>query len=76
MTKGPSAIITEDPTCAAWNDANPPNALRRAEQTRWDKRDPSVPAIGVDSRLQRSNYETVGQGDAERRRPNGGTGET
>jgi hypothetical protein len=55
---GPVAIITEDPTCAAWNNVN--TAMFDAEQqVKWTERDPSVPATGWTPQ-QRNTYETVG----------------
>ena len=55
---GPVAIITDDPTCAAWSKVN--SALYDAEQqVKWTERDPSVPASGWTPQ-QRTTFETVG----------------
>ena len=54
---GPVAIITEDPTCAAWNKVN--TSLFDAEQqVKWTERDPSVPATDWTPQ-QRNTFETV-----------------
>jgi hypothetical protein len=55
---GAVAIITDDPTCAAWSKAG--TALFDAEQqVKWTQRDPSVPATGWTPQ-QRTTFETVG----------------
>ncbi|KAA0080814.1 hypothetical protein CIW52_23785 [Mycolicibacterium sp. P9-64] len=60
---GPVAIITEDPTCAAWNKVN--TALFDAEQqVKWTERDPSIPATEWTPQ-QRNAFETVGNAMAK-----------
>jgi hypothetical protein len=57
--KGPVAIITEDPTCAAWNRIV--NALSSPEEKfKWGDRDTSIPASAWTPE-QRTMYESVGQ---------------
>ena len=56
--KGPVGIITEDPTCAAWNRINN-TAVGVQSQVGWRNRDQSVPATAWNAE-QRSMYETVG----------------
>src|SRR6476469_1136038 len=53
--KGPVGIITEEPTCSAWNRAA--NGLSSPEQdVKWGDRDPNVPASEWTPE-QRSMYE-------------------
>ena len=56
--KGPVGIITEDPTCAAWEPIA--RTLSERQQNGWDKRDPSV-ASSDWTPQQRSQYEEVGR---------------
>jgi hypothetical protein len=57
--KGPVGIITEDPTCAAWNRVN--NAVVDVEkQVRWPDRDQSLPATAW-TPDQRAMYDAFGK---------------
>jgi len=57
--KGPVGIITEDPTCAAWNRINN-SAVDVEGRVGWKDRDQSLPANAWTPE-QRSTYETVGK---------------
>jgi hypothetical protein len=55
--KGPVGIITEDPTCDAWNRTV--NELSSPEkENKWGDRDPNIPASAWSSE-QRTMYESV-----------------
>jgi hypothetical protein len=57
--KGPVGIITEDPTCAAWNriaDA----VVAKENEVGWRDRNPSVPASAW-TRQQRTTFQSVGE---------------
>ena len=53
---GPVGIITEDPTCAAWEPIA--KTISERQQNGWDRRDPSVPN-GDWSSEQRAAYSAV-----------------
>lgn len=56
--RGPVGIITEDPTCAAWEPISQ-TLGDRERRDGWDKRDPAVPASAWGTDL-REQYEAVG----------------
>lgn len=56
--RGPAGIITEDPTCAAWEPISR-TLGDRERRDGWDKRDPSIPASAWGTEL-REQYEAVG----------------
>ncbi|MDT5142458.1 MAG: hypothetical protein QOI79_1795, partial [Mycobacterium sp.] len=55
---GPVAVITEDPSCAAWTSIN--NDLANSGQGLWNDRDRSVPASAWTQR-QRAQFIAAGQ---------------
>ncbi|WP_301124249.1 hypothetical protein, partial [Mycolicibacterium fortuitum] len=55
---GPVAIITEDPSCAAWTPIQKTLAAR--ERNGWDKRDPAIPASAWSPEL-RTQYQEVAE---------------
>ena len=56
--RGPAGIITEDPTCAAWEPISQ-TLGDRERRDGWDRRDPSISA-GAWSKELRAQYEAVG----------------
>ncbi len=56
--RGPVGIITEDPTCAAWEPVA--RTLSEKQQNGWAKRDPTIPSSDWTPQ-QRSQYEEVGR---------------
>ena len=55
---GPGAVITEDPSCAAWTSIN--NDLANSGQGLWNDRDRSVPASAW-TQKQRAQFVAAGQ---------------
>jgi hypothetical protein len=55
---GPVAVITEDPSCAAWTSIN--NDLANSGQGLWNDRDRSVPASAW-TQKQRAQFNAAGQ---------------
>jgi hypothetical protein len=55
---GPVAIITEEPTCAAWSKISA-ELVGAEQQVKWTERDPSIPATAWTPQ-QRNIFETVG----------------
>lgn len=60
---GPVSIITEDPTCDAWN-AVVGKYSTETNAVKWDDRDPNIPASSWTPE-QRSMYENVGKAMGE-----------
>jgi len=56
--KGPVTVITQDPTCSAWQSID--KTLGTVTDNGWAQRDPSIPASAWTPE-QRSHYEAVGQ---------------
>lgn len=56
--KGPVAVITEDPSCAAWAPVS--NNLTDGQENGWTARDPSIPATAWTPE-QRGQYDAAGQ---------------
>ncbi|MBE1548682.1 hypothetical protein GGC64_002706 [Mycobacterium sp. OAS707] len=57
--KGPVGIITDDPTCAAWQRVSHEYAAK-GDSVKWGDRDQTIPASAWTSQ-QRNMYDTVGQ---------------
>ncbi|MDZ4265725.1 MAG: hypothetical protein U1D00_08530 [Mycobacterium sp.] len=56
--KGPAALITDDPTCAAWEPIA--RTLSERQQKGWDRRDPSIAASDWTAD-QRAQFEDIGR---------------
>ncbi|WP_343577735.1 hypothetical protein [Mycobacterium sp.] len=56
--KGPVTVITQDPSCSAWEAIG--KAFATSTHNGWGQRDPSIPATAWTPE-QRSQYEAVGQ---------------
>jgi hypothetical protein len=56
--KGPVAVVTQDPSCSAWESIN--KTLAASADNGWVQRDPSIPASAW-TPDQRRQYEAVGQ---------------
>ncbi len=69
---GPVAVITEDPSCAAWTTIN--NSLSNNGAGIWNERDRTIPADQWNQK-QRFQFMAAGTVDAQRRRPGGRVGQ-